>query len=215
LRRSRTPSVVSWLRGIPPRIDASLQGCTREDRSFAHPFAWLAPRRLVKGRLGSHPARPLAARSCDRTKSTQRCFGPTSATHISKTSTRVTCGDRLAWRDKPSVRRWVLRFTTLDPLWPACPPLAPGVLFPARPDEGWTSDAPSPPDPTQRLATLLRTGRSRSLSTASVKRAACHDPERLPPTGSSTWSPCPRCARCHASRGRRRLFARSSSPLQS
>jgi hypothetical protein len=110
-----------------------------------------------KGRLGSHPARLPTARSCDRTKSTQRCFGPTSATHISKTSTRVTCGDRLAWRDKPSVRRWVPRFTTLDPLRPACPPLAPDVLFPTRPDEGWTSNAPSPPDPAQRLATLRRT----------------------------------------------------------
>lgn len=189
MQRSGTPSVVSWLRGIPPRIDASFQGCTREDRSFAHPFAWLAPRRLVKGRLGSHPARLPAARSCDRTKSTQRCFGPTSATHISKTSTRVTCGDRLAWRDKPSVRRWVPRFTTLDPLRPACLPLALGVLFPTRPDQDWTSNVPSPSGPAQRLAMLLRTGRPRSFPAASVKRAAFRDPERLPPTGSSTRSP--------------------------
>lgn len=35
-------------------------------------------------------------------------------------------------------------------------------------------------------------GRSRSLSAASVKRAAFHDLERLPPTGSSTRSPCHR-----------------------
>jgi hypothetical protein len=102
-----------------------------------------------------------------------------------------------------------LRFTTLDPLRSADSPSAPGVVFPARSDEGRTSGVPWPPTPVRRLATLQRTGRSRSLSPASVKRAGFRDPEHLPPTGSSTRSPCPAPARCRPGAFRRRPFATS------
>jgi hypothetical protein len=110
-------------RGFPPRVDAPSQGCPREKRSFVHPFAGSAPRRLVKGRLGSNLASVSIARPCDRTASTQRCFGPISATHISKTSTRVTCGDRLASRGEPPladgfrVSRRSTRFGQLARRW--------------------------------------------------------------------------------------------------
>jgi hypothetical protein len=149
--RSRTPVVVSGSRGFPPRVDAPSQGCPHEKKSFVHPFTRLAPRRLVKGRLGSNLARPPAARSFDRTPSTQRCFGPTSATHISKTSTRVTCDNRLAGRGEPPLadgfrvsrrsthfgqltRRWHRAFssrrgrTRAEPLVPRRHPLRHGAL---------------------------------------------------------------------------------------
>lgn len=49
----------------------------------------------------------------------QRCIRPTSAIHISKTSTRTPCEDRIACRAEPRGHRWVVAFHALDPLRPA------------------------------------------------------------------------------------------------
>lgn len=121
------------------------------------------------------PSRPRPGWCPVRAIGCRRCVRPTSAIHVSKTSTPDPHG--YGDRSPPTTR-----FTPRGPLRPARPPTL-GAIRPSWPDAGRDSDASvAIPRPRQGRCRRNHPGR---FPCPPVKAGSCHDPRRLPPPSGS------------------------------
>lgn len=152
-----------------------MPGAIGSKQRIAHPFAPLHLRPSVKRSLSVRGARPASnshRREAEPANTCQRCVQPTSATHVSKASTRASPGFRQSLHC-PSA----LRITSRRALCPLPTSPFPAIDREAH-AENRSSDAPVTGqwrnDPPIHPA---RDCFSRRL----VKSGGVHSPERLPP----------------------------------